>query len=55
MALEVLEAVEATGDPKYVPLLEAWAAVDYRKMRERIGQVVAHLLPGEGQVNPADV
>ncbi len=55
MILELLDAVEATRDPKYVPLLEAWAAVDYRKVRERIGQVIAHLLPGEGRDNPADV
>jgi len=54
MALALLDAVEATGGPKCVPLLEAWAAVDCRKVRERTAQVIAHLLPREGQVSPAD-
>jgi len=41
MILLLLDKVEATGDRKYIPLLEAWAEVDYRKVRERIAQVVA--------------
>jgi len=32
--------VEATGDPKYVPLLEAWAPVDYQKVKQRIVHVI---------------
>jgi len=39
----VLDLVEATGDPKYIPLLEAWQQVDYRKVRERINRVIRHL------------
>lgn len=41
----LLDKVEATGDPKYVPLLEAWAEVDYKKVRKRIGRVL-ELLTG---------
>jgi hypothetical protein len=37
----VLDKVEATHDARYIPLLEAWAAVDYRKVKERIQQVIA--------------
>ena len=36
----VLDKVEATHDARYIPLLDAWAEVDYRKVRERIQQVV---------------
>ncbi|MEI2737153.1 MAG: RQC-minor-1 family DNA-binding protein, partial [Chitinophagaceae bacterium] len=43
MILLLLELVEATGNPKYIPLLQAWAEIDYRKVRERIGEVVAKL------------
>jgi hypothetical protein len=39
----VLELVEERGDPRYVPLLEAWAEVDYRKVRERIRRVIGRL------------
>ncbi len=55
MILELLDAAEATGDPKHAPLPEAWAAVDYRRVRGRTGQAIAHLLPGEGQVSPAEI
>lgn len=40
----LLDKVEATGDPKYRPLLEAWAEVDYKKVRKRIGQVLEALI-----------
>lgn len=39
----LLDKVEATGDPKYVPVLEAWAEVDYKKVRKRIGKVLESL------------
>lgn len=39
----LLDKVEATGDSKYRPLLEAWAEVDYKKVRKRIGQVLESL------------
>ena len=40
MILLLLDKVEATGDKKYIPLLEAWAEIDYKKVRRRIGQVI---------------
>jgi hypothetical protein len=43
MILRVLELVEESGDARLVPLLEEWAAFDYRKVRERIGQVIRRL------------
>ncbi len=39
----VLDKVEATKDKNYIPLLEAWAQVDYKKVRERIRQVITVL------------
>jgi len=43
MIMLLLDKVEATGDPKYIPLLEAWQQIDYKKVRQRIRQVVNHL------------
>lgn len=39
----LLDKVEAAKDKKYIPLLEAWAQVDYKKVRERVRQVIAVL------------
>ena len=39
----LLDKVRATGDPKYIPLLEAWAEIDYKKVRKRIRHVINHL------------
>jgi len=41
LILLLLDKVEASRDRKYLPLLEAWKAIDYRKVRERIGEVMA--------------
>jgi hypothetical protein len=46
LILRVLELVEESADTRYVPLLEAWAVIDYRKVRERIRRVVRHLRAG---------
>jgi hypothetical protein len=43
MIMLLLDKVEATGDPKYVPLLEAWQQIDYRKVQTRIRLVIRHL------------
>ena len=43
LILLLLEKVEATGDAKYVPLLRAWQKIDYKKVRQRIGQTIGHL------------
>lgn len=39
----LLDKVAATGNPKYIPLLRAWALIDYRKVRGRINQVIRQL------------
>ena len=44
MILRLLDKVEATRDPKYVPLLRAWQQLEYRKVRERIQGVIESLL-----------
>jgi hypothetical protein len=43
MILLLLDKVEQSGNTKYIPLLNDWARIDYRKVRERIGQVIASL------------
>jgi superfamily II DNA helicase RecQ len=43
MILLLLDKMAATGDSKYIPLLEAWAAVDYKKVRARIREVIEQL------------
>ena len=43
MIMLLLDKVEATGDPKYVPLLEVWEQIDYKKVRTRIRQVIHRL------------
>jgi superfamily II DNA helicase RecQ len=43
MILLLLDKVENSGNPKYIPLLKAWEEVDYKKVQARIRQVVAKL------------
>ena len=43
MIMLVLDKVEASRDPKYLPLLEDWARIDYQKVQQRIRQVQSHL------------
>ena len=45
MILLLLDKVEATDRPDYVPLLEAWREIDYKKVRQRISNVIRRLLP----------
>jgi hypothetical protein len=45
MIFLLLDKVENTGLPKYIPLLEAWAQIDYRKVQQRIWQVIQTLTP----------
>jgi hypothetical protein len=44
----LLQLVEASGNPNYIPLLEAWAEVDYRKVRQRISMVIQRLSKRSG-------
>ena len=48
LILLLLDKVEATGHKKYLPLLEAWERVDYKKVRQRIRQVITRLKPAAG-------
>jgi len=34
----LLDKIEASGNPKYLPLLEDWAQIDYKKVKQRIAQ-----------------
>lgn len=43
MIMLLLDNVEATGNACYIPILQSWAQIDYRKVRERIEQVIARL------------
>lgn len=43
MILMLLEKVESSGNQDYIPILEAWQEIDYKKVRKRIHQVIAHL------------
>jgi hypothetical protein len=39
----LLDKIEASGNPKYLPLLEAWEQVDYKKVRLRIEEIVRRI------------
>lgn len=43
MIMLVLDRVQASGDSKYLLLLEDWARVDYQKIQQRIREVKSHL------------
>ena len=49
----LLDKIEASGDPRYIPALEAWEPIDYRKVRARIRSVIG-VLRGEGGGSSAD-
>ena len=46
MILHLLDLVEATGNPHYIPILNAWAEVNYKKVQKRI-HAVTRTLRGE--------
>lgn len=46
MILLLLDKIAATGDSKYIPALEAWKKVDYKKVQQRIRQVIQKLKSG---------
>lgn len=43
MILMLLDEVESSGNQDYIPILEAWKEIDYKKVRKRIQQVITHL------------
>lgn len=41
--LALLDKIQASGDRRYIPILEAWEKIDYKKVRKRIRQVIGRL------------
>ncbi len=39
----LLDKIKASGNPKYLPLLEAWEQIDYKKVKLRIEQVMREI------------
>jgi hypothetical protein len=39
----LLDKIEASGNPKYLALLEAWEQIDYKKVKLRIEQVMREI------------
>jgi hypothetical protein len=40
----LLDKVKQTNDKKYIPILEAWKEIDYKKVKQRINQVINIIL-----------
>jgi superfamily II DNA helicase RecQ len=49
MIWQLLDKVAATGDSRFIPALEAWKKVDYKKVQQRIRQVIQQLESSNGQ------
>ena len=43
MILLLLDKIVATGNARFIPALEAWKTVDYRKVQQQIRQVIQRL------------
>jgi hypothetical protein len=39
----LLDKIESSGNPKYLPLLEAWEQIDYKKVKLRIERVMREI------------
>lgn len=46
MILLLLDKIKKSGDKGFIPLLQAWQEIDYRKVREEIARVINHLEKG---------
>jgi hypothetical protein len=51
MILLFLEKIKETGDPKYIPLLQQWFEIDYKKVRQAIQATIFHLEKHEQKTN----
>lgn len=47
MILLLLKKVQESGETKYIPYLEAWEQVDYKKVRAEIRKTIGMLKSGE--------
>jgi hypothetical protein len=54
MIWRLLDKIEASGDPRYIPALEAWELIDYRKVRERIRRAIRKLSGPGATSGPAN-
>ena len=43
MILLLLDKIAATGDTRFTPALKAWKKVEYKKVQQRIRQVIRQL------------
>ena len=43
LILLLLQKIEGTEDSKYIPILEAWEKIDYKKVVKRIRQVITSI------------
>jgi hypothetical protein len=41
--LRLLDLIKESGNPSYIPLLRAWAEIDYQKVKRRINAVIRSL------------
>jgi hypothetical protein len=48
----LLDKVESSGERRYIPALEAWEPIDYRKVRQRIRAVIRALRGEEREPEP---
>jgi hypothetical protein len=48
MIMLILDKIQDSGDSKYIPILNAWKKIDYRKVRARIDSVIRALTNNEG-------
>jgi hypothetical protein len=46
LILLLLDMVEASGKKEYIPILQAWEQIDYKKVRQRIHEVINRLENG---------
>lgn len=51
MIFMLLDKVEATGDPKYIPILESWEKIDYKKVQKRIRNIINNFNIKKGKDN----
>ena len=43
MILLLLEKIRNTNNPGFIPLLKAWQEIDYKKVRNKIQEVIDYL------------
>ncbi|MGA2639422.1 MAG: RQC-minor-1 family DNA-binding protein [Spirochaetia bacterium] len=48
LILMLLDKIEASKDALYIPVLEQWKQIDYKKVRQRIEEVIQSLLARTG-------